>query len=623
MRTFAGFLLLCIQVPLFIVVLFGLTIEWNSIQSLQKAIQQQIHIQHISLPQNSYMYDRDGRVFSEIHYGEKRHYLSIEKIPKTVIDIFLTTEDQNFYQHHGFDISGIVRAFTINLKSQSIEQGGSTLTQQLARNLFLSHEKSYKRKISELLYAYQLEKQFTKAEILELYLNSIYFGHGVYGLETASAYYFQKNVNELTLGEMAFLASIPNNPSLYDPLASSPKTAKRQQFILKKMLEAKKINEKEYEQAWQQSIVLNIEKNADLYPDYATYVHEELKELIAYKEGFTKRLQTANEQESKDIKRELNQRVKEVLQAGVHIYTGLSRPLQERGGAVLKSAIPQSDVNGSVVMINHKTKQISAIIGGKDYKKADFHRAYQAVRQPGSAIKPLLIYAPYINERNAHEDSLVNAGAFCLNGYCPQNASRRYYGMVTMETAFKYSYNTSAVRLLHELGIKKGFQYIQPFQFRHIDSDDYKLTAAVGGWTYGVTPLELTSAYTVFSNNGTYTPSRAIAKVTDAKGKVLYTWSDHPVQVWTKATNDTMRKLLVETVNSGTAQKAKLAHGYSGGKTGTTNNYKDLWFIGLNDYYTTGVWIGSDTPKNNHALSKQSPHLLIWKQLMESATPVK
>lgn len=623
MRTVAGLLLLCIQLSIFVVVLFCLTIEWNSIQSLQKAIQRQIHIQHVSIPQNSYMYDEDEQVFSEIHYGEKRDYLSIEQIPKTVIDIFLTTEDQNFYQHRGFDIGGIARAFTINLKSQSIEQGGSTLTQQLARNLFLSHEKSYKRKINELLYAYQLEKQFTKKEILELYLNSIYFGHGVYGIETASTYYFKKKAHELTLGEMAFLASIPNNPSLYDPLASSPKTTKRQQLILKKMLEAKKIDEKEYEQARQQPIVLSIKKNIDLYPDYTTYVQEELKELISHTEGFTARLQDADEQESKKIQQKLNQRVKDVSQSGVHIYTGLSRPLQEKGAAVLKDAIPLSDVNGSVVVINHKTNQISAIIGGKDYKKGDFHRAYQAVRQPGSAIKPLLVYAPYINERNVHENSVVNAGSFCRNGYCPQNASGRYYGMVTMETAFKYSYNTSAARLLNELGIKRGFGYIQPFRFQHIDSQDYHLTAAVGGWTYGVTPLELTNAYTVFSNDGRYSPSRAITKVTDTKGKVLYRWNDTPVQVWNKETNDTMRRLLAETVNSGTAQKAKLAYGYNGGKTGTTNNYKDLWFIGLNDHYTTGVWIGSDIPKNNHALSKQSPHLLIWKRLMESAQPVK
>lgn len=569
------------------------------------------------------MYDKDGQIFSEIHYGEKRDYLSIEQIPQTVIDIFLTTEDQNFYEHRGFDIGGIVRAFTINLKSQSIEQGGSTLTQQLARNLFLNHEKSYKRKINELLYAYQLEKQFTKKEILELYLNSIYFGHGVYGIETASIYYFKKKVHELTLGEMAFLASIPNNPSLYDPLASSPNTTKRQQFILKKMLEAKKIDKEEYKQARQQPIVLNIRTNMDLYPDYTTYVHEELKELISHSEGLTERLQGADEQESKKIHQELTQRVKDVLQSGVHIYTGLSRSLQEKGAAVLKDGIPLSDVNGSVVVIHHKTKQISAMIGGKDYKKGDFHRAYQAVRQPGSAIKPLLVYAPYINERNVTEHSLVNAGAFCLNGYCPQNASGRYYGMVTMETAFKYSYNTSAVRLLNELGIKKGFGYVQLFQFRHIHSQDYHLTAAVGGWTYGVTPLELTNAYTVFSNDGRYRPSRAIIKVTDTKGKVLYRWNDTPVQVWKKKTNDTMRRLLAETANSGTAKKAKLAYGYSGGKTGTTNNYKDLWFIGLNDHYTTGVWIGSDIPKNNHPLSKQSPHLLIWKQLMESVQPVK
>jgi penicillin-binding protein 4 len=619
LRAFAGFLILCIQVPLFIGVLFYLTIEWNDIQSLHKAIQQQVHLKHISLPQNSYIYDENGEVFSEIHYGEKRKYLPIEQIPKTVVDIFVTTEDQHFYQHHGFDIEGIIRAFAINLKSQAIKQGGSTITQQLARNLFLSHERSYKRKISELIYAYQLERQFSKKEILELYLNSIYFGHGVYGIDTASHYYFQKHINELTLGEMAFLSAIPNNPSFYDPLAAKPNTQSRQQLILKKLAHSKKIDKAVYEKAMKEPISLNIEENMDLYPDYATYVYEELKELIAYEEGFNSRIQGAAPDEKQRLQLKLKQRVQEVLQSGVHIYTGLSRSLQEKGVTVLEQALPMQDVNGAIVVLNHQTHQISAIIGGKKYKKLDFHRAYQAVRQPGSAIKPLLVYAPYINEYSTTEKSLVDGGPFCLNGYCPQNASGRYYGMVTLETGFKYSYNTPAVRLLNRVGIEKGFQYLKPFQFQHIMPKDHNLTAAVGGFTYGVTPLELTNAYTAFSNDGKYTPSRAIIKVTDAKGTILYKWKEPTVPVWNSTTNTTMRKLLAEVINSGTAKKIRGGQGYAGGKTGTTNDYKDLWFIGMEDRYTIGVWIGSDKPKSNQGLTKKSPHLFIWKQLMEES----
>ncbi|MFC3886719.1 transglycosylase domain-containing protein [Bacillus songklensis] len=617
MRAFAGFLILCIQIPLFIVVLFYLTIEWNNIQSLHKAIQRQVHIQHVSLSQNSYMYDENGIVFSEMHDGEKRKYLPIEHIPQTVVDIFLTTEDRHFYQHHGFDIGGIIRAFTINLKSQSIEQGGSTITQQLARNLFLTHEKSYKRKINELLYAYQLEKQFSKKKILELYLNSIYFGHGIYGIDTASHYYFQKDVHELTLGEMSFLCAIPNNPSFYDPLSVEPNTKSRQQFILKKLAQAKKIDRAVYEKAMGEPITLNIEKNMDLYPDYTTYVYEELKELIADQEGFTKQIDEAVPEEKRRLQFKLKQRVQEVLRSGVHIYTGLSRPLQEKGTSVLKQALPMQDVNGAIVVLNHQTHQISAIIGGKNYKKLDFHRAYQAVRQPGSAIKPLLVYVPYINEYGATENSLVDAGPFCLNGYCPQNASGRHYGMTTLKTAFKYSYNTPAVRLLNQVGVEKGFQYMEPFQFQHIVPKDHNLTAAVGGFTYGVTPLELTNAYTVFSNNGKYTSSRAILKVTDAKGKILYKWQEPTVQVWKSTTNTTMRKLLAEVINSGTAKKIRGSQGYAGGKTGTTNDYKDLWFIGMKDRYTVGVWIGSDKPKSNQRLAEESPHLFVWKRLTE------
>ncbi|NEU31423.1 penicillin-binding protein [bacterium LRH843] len=591
--------------------------EVKNIQSFS-SIGNNVQWEDISLSQNSAIYDRSGELIADLYRDENRIYLDYEDIPELVIHAFIATEDQRFFDHHGFDAISIARAVIANVQNRGIEEGASTMTQQLARNLFLTHEQTYDRKLRELLYAYKLEEKLSKQEIIELYINTIYFQHGVYGMEAAAHYYFNKTSKELSLAEIAFLSSIPNNPSYYDPVFHSDRTKLRQEWVLQKMHESAYINADEYERAVKVNIVLNIQKRTDHFPDYVTYIYHELNELIAVSEGYDLQLNQASTIEGKvDINKRLQERVEQILASGVRIDTALDPILQQRAIQLIDEQLPQSNVQGVAVMIDHEQAEIVAITGGKQYRKFDFHRGYQSYRQPGSAIKPLLVYAPYVEEYDVSLQSKINADRVCYGHYCPRNFGGGQYGMVNLETAFKRSYNTSAVRILDLTGIETAFSYLKKLPFSKITPEDFHLPSALGGFTYGMSPLEMTRAYTTFAQNGSYIPSYGIRSVTDRDGNTLYSWDKTKKNIWSSSTNDLMRKLLAEVIQSGTAQKAKVATAYSGGKTGTTNDFHDFWFIGLTDTYTTGVWVGKDTPSNLSSLYSRAPHLSIWKKLQE------
>ncbi|MBU8908931.1 penicillin-binding protein [Desertibacillus haloalkaliphilus] len=618
MRITTGLFIILLLFICFLLLLTQVITETGHTKPIHEAIDEQISVDHIALPTNSYIYDQHGTLISEIYQAENRIPLAYDKMPTHVIDAFIATEDRNFYDHKGFDLTAIVRALMINIENNSIEQGASTITQQLVRNVFLSHEQSYNRKLSELLYAYQFEQHYDKEEIIALYINTIYFQHGVYGIEAASRYYFGRSTDELSLAEIAFLSAIPNNPTYYNPLTNKDKTKERQHWILQKMIEVEAITEEEYELALVEPIQLEVTKKTDHYPDYVTYIHHEFTELVATQDGYADRLRTADASARESIRHELDQKVESLYREGIIIETALNPMIQEQTIETISNQLPESDVEGVGIVIDHTTNEIVAITGGKQYNKFDFHRAYQATRQPGSAIKPLLVFAPYLAESNASIHSSINANNLCIESYCPKNYGGGQYGTVTIETALKHSYNTAAVRLLMRTGIETSFQYIDDLRFEHLHQSDYHLPAALGGLTYGVTPLELTNAYTTFANEGKFQPAKGIRQVTDLDGNILYQWEETSTQVWDQATNTKMRTLLHKVVTEGTGKKAYLAHSYIGGKTGTTNNYHDAWFIGLTDRYTTGVWVGKDQPQSLGNVYQRSPHLLIWRDVMSA-----
>ncbi len=619
-RAIIGWLLLAALIPLFVLTFYLSKEEAASVKPVNEVLDQKIKLEKIDFSQNSYMYDRDGSLISEIvSNDENRVFVTYDKIPDHVKELFLRSEDRNFYDHKGIDFMGVVRALASNVKNHGISQGASTITQQLSRNLYLSHERSFTRKFTELLYSYELERKFSKDEILESYLNTIYFSNGVYGVGSAANYYFDKPLSSLTLAQMAFISAIPNNPTLYDPLKQFKHTKKRQERLLGILEKDGVITKKQYKKAVKQKISLSVSEKKNLYPDYVTYANEEFTDLVSDQEGFTKRLKKAKTDGAKKaIQKELSEKVSALLQDGVKIYTALDPSLQQRAVYQLNAQLPYQGVEGGSAVINHETHQIVALAGGKNYKKFDFNYAYQAQRQPGSAIKPLLDYGPYIDQTGATASSKISAGKFCSSGYCPQNYSHKTYGTVTLETAFKNSYNTPAIRMLDTVGVKKGFSYLEKFSFEHIVADDYRLPSALGGFTKGFSPLEITDAYTVFGNQGAYTQSHSITKVTDLNGKTLYKWKESPKQVYSQRTNETMRKLLASVVKSGTGKKANFSAPYIGGKTGTSNDYKDIWFVGLTDQYTMGVWVGRDRG-TVESIYSSSPHLRIWKNTMQYA----
>ena len=620
LRKIIGWILLLCIIPLFAFTVIASGKEVKQMKSLDQVLDKNINLKDISLVQNSYMYDRDGSLVSEIVSDhENRVLVPFNKIPEEVKQIFLTSEDRHFYEHKGFDFMGMVRATASNVKDKKIDQGASTITQQLSRNLYLSHERSFSRKLTELAYSYQLEKKYTKNEILEAYLNTIYFNNGVYGVGSAAQFYFSKPLKSLTVGEMAFICAIPNNPTLYDPLKHFDYTKSRQERLLKRLKDAGVITDKELKKAVKQKIKLDVEKREDKYPDYVSYVNDEFTQLVSESEGFDKRLQKASGKQKEKIENELSARVSTLMKDGVKIYTALDPYMQNQVVAQMNSKLPYADVQGGAAVINHQTHQIIALSGGKNYQKYDFNRAYQAYRQPGSSIKPLLDYGPYIEQTGATASSTIDASKFCSKDYCPQNYNNRTYGTVTLDTAFKNSYNTPAIRMLDRVGIQKAFSYIEPYHFAKLVDSDYLLPAALGGFTNGMTPLEMTKAYPTFGNSGSYTPSHAITKVTDLKGKTLYKWNDKATQIFSVRTNMQLKKLMSSVVKSGTGKKAYFNAPYIGGKTGTSNDYHDMWFVGLTDTYTMGVWVGKDTPTSVEYLHSISPQLSIWKGTLQAA----
>ncbi|ERN51158.1 penicillin-binding protein [Alkalihalophilus marmarensis] len=618
MKTLIGWFLIILMLFGFSFLFMEAAAEIKDIQTLSEVFEEHVAIDTIELSSNSYMYDKEGQVISEIYNEGNREYIEYEDIPKVVIDAFIQTEDRRFFDHKGYDGTAIIRALVINAKSSSIEEGASTMTQQLARNVFLSHEQSYNRKLSELLYAHEIEKQYSKEEIIELYLNTIYFQNGVYGFEAASQFYFGRTSSELTLAEVAFLSAVPNNPTHYDPIKNSQNTNLRKDWIIEKMLEAEVITIEEADQARKQQITITPKKRIDLFPDYVTYIHYELKELIAETDGFNRRLSSAaSAEQTQAIERELNQKVEKVLQSGVHIDTALDPAMQKRANDVIANTLPQTDIQATAVMIDHLRNELVGITAGKAYQKFDFHRGYQMYRQPGSAIKPILVYAPYMEESGVPLQSSINANNFCSSGYCPKNYGGGQYGNVSLMTAFKHSYNTPAVRILDRVGIETAFTYLDTFGFKEVTKEDHFLPAALGGFTYGMSPLELTRSYTPFGRNGQYAPAYGIRSVKSDEGDILYSWEAVDAELWSPETNDKMRTLLREVVKSGTGRRASISSNYVGGKTGTTNDYHDMWFIGLNDQYTTGVWIGKDRRESLSAIYGNSPHLTIWREIMK------
>lgn len=551
------------------------------------------------------VYDSDGNRIALLQNDKNIIYLTSDQIPELVKQAFVSIEDKRFYKHHGSDPFAIVRAVTSLLGKGRITQGGSTITQQLVRNIYLTHTIRWERKVEEIFIAHAMEREYSKDELLEFYINNIYFSNGCYGIEAASQKYFSRSVSDLDLSETAFLCAIPNNPSIYDPLTHADKTIERRNLILQNMLDDGIINEQQYTDAVNEKITLN-----PYSPSYTrtwahTYIYECATRALMGVTG--KDYDTCHDM---------------LYNNGYKVYTSIDMEAQELLQTTVDTELEDYNTrnnNGSyalqasAVTIDNTTGLVTAIVGGRsqDDVSADYNRAYLSFRQPGSSIKPLIVYTPALERGYTASSTVVDSKE--PDG--PSNAGS-YSGAISLRTAVEQSKNTVAYKLFRELTPEVGLQYLLNMNFSSIQDSDYVLSAALGGLSKGASCLEMTSAYATLENEGVFRQPTCVTLITDSKGNVVVRPETEEKQVYQSSAAHEMTNILEGVLTRGTAHGKALTNMPCAGKTGTTNDNIDGWFVGYTAYYTTGVWVGFDSPRSTHSLSGATYPLDIWYNYM-------
>lgn len=576
----------------------------------------------------SVVYDVSGEKISTLRSEKASYYLSYEELPKAAVDVMLVTEDKKFYAHKGVDLLANVRAFYYLLKNKGeITQGGSTITQQLARNIYLTNEVSYERKLVEVFLAWELEEKYSKNEILEYYLNNIYFGNGYYGIQAAAYGYFGRSVKDLSLSETIFICAIPNNPSLYDPKVRMNKTLERRDRMLKQMLEDGKITQAEHDAAVAEEIVLG-KASVTRHNYVETYAYYCAIRALMEQDGFIFRREFTGDEDRAAYEEHYDASYsywqQKLYTGGYRIYTSIDLDKQ----ALLQEAVNEgtsdfTEVNeegtyklqSSAVCIDNETGYVVAIVGGREQEYVGYtlNRAYQSFRQPGSSIKPLIIYTPWF-ERGLTPDSMVLDAKF-EDG--PKN-SGSYLGEITVRKALEQSKNTVAWKLFTELTPETGLDYLLRMKFRRIVAMDYVPAASLGGLTYGVSALEMASAYSALENDGVFRSPTCILRITDIDGNEVVGDTIKKTRIYEQNAARMTTDVLKGVMTVGTARKNNLENAIAAGKTGTADDRKDGWFVGYTAYYTTAVWVGCDLPKKIEDLSGSTYPLSIWKSYMDT-----
>ena len=550
---------------------------------------QKLDISKLSaLAQTSSMYDMNGELMSELRGSENRIIVSLDEIPLHTRQAFIAAEDLRFYDHRGIDVYRISGALRSNLKSGSLAEGASTITQQLAKLTHLSAEKTIRRKLEEINLAFQIEKVYNKDEILAMYLNTVYFGRGAYGIQAAAQAYFGVDAEDLTLNQSASLAAIIKAPSIYAPHISPSNNRSRRQYILSVMAENSFISQEEKQAALDESIwVLAQEAEKQLYSWYIDEALRESAELLGL---------------SAD----------EVIQGGFKIYTAYDARLQTIADEVYAdssffpaAASDGTPIQSAMAVVDTNNGAVLAMIGGRDYTvRRGLNRATQMRRQPGSALKPLAVYGPAL-ELGYTTASVLLDEKTSFGGYTPRNAGDRYYGLVTMRTAIRNSLNTTAVRLLEEIGLDASIQYLNKMGIPTRNSDR-NLSLALGSMTYGVTPVELAAAYVPYANGGIYHQPYCVERIETVDGSNVYERKDSGKQVLSAQNAFLMTSLLQSVVSSGTGTRMLAANTPIAGKTGTvsmTGGNRDIWMTAYTPEISVAVWMGYDQTDAKHKIS--------------------
>ncbi len=549
----------------------------------------------------SQFYDLNGNVIYTTSSEERRLPIAFEQMPKHLREAFIAIEDNRFYEHAGIDYRGTFRAFVSNVTGGEV-QGGSTITQQLAKNAFLTQERTIVRKIKEAFIAKELESKYSKDEILALYLNQIYFGQGAYGVESAAQYYFGKSAKNLNLAEDAVLAAIPKSPNYYNPFENPKESKARQEIVLDQMAKYGYITEEECVAAKTQKLTFRTfttdKDSRNYFFDYVTQrVIEQFGADALYKGGL-KVYTTLDSAMQKDAENSLG--------SLPTYYTDDEKRVQ-----------PQV----ALVAVEPQTGYIRAMIGGRGDDK--FNRAALAVRQPGSSFKGFVYLTGMDNGLTAGdvvEDKKYNFGG----GWNPQNYDRKYHGKVTLRTALKKSYNIPSILVSNQVTHKKVVEMAKALGISTLVEDgeytDENPAMALGGLTNGVTPLEMASAYGVIANNGVRNLPTAIVKIVDRDNKTLYEYKpDNKSVVSAKAAYQTT-DMLKDVLTSGTAAVTNIGRP-AAGKTGTTDTYKDAWFVGYSANLSCAVWVGDDNGVPTQGIAGSGTPLTIWEKFMVNAAP--
>lgn len=518
-------------------------------------------LENLQLVSATQVYDINGQLISKL-FEENRVVVTINNISPYVQKAVVANEDSRFYSHIGIDPIGIIRAVWVNFRTGSLTEGGSTITQQLVKNMFLTQERTFIRKLKEAVLALIIERKFSKQEILQAYLNQVYFGEGAYGVEAAAQVYFGKHANELTLSESALLAGLPRGPNIYSPYIDTNAAINRRNTVLAGMVKEGYITPEEASIAQQEPLVLAGRKKRAVQASYfLDYVANELVGRYG-----------ANR----------------VYKGGLKVYTTLDIKTQQAAESVL------NQFQGAVLAIDPRTGYIKAMVGGRNYEESQRNRVITEVRQPGSAFKPF-VYATALNQ-GLTSNAIIVDEPINIAGYTPQNYDKKFRGPITLKKALRLSVNVAAVKLGRQVGIDNVLALAQNMGISTLTSQDNNLAIALGGLTNGVNLLELTTAYTAFANGGILSRPIAIVKVLDENDQVLEESRLVQQSVLRPDIAYILTDMMKGVIESGTGTAAAIGR-EAAGKTGTTDNYETAWFIGYTPEMLVGIYVGNDDRK--------------------------
>ena len=587
-----------------------------------------------TLLENTKIYDKDNNLLKEIKANNYK-YCKIQDVSKNLQNVYIGIEDRNFLSHNGIDYGALARAGISLIKNKGhVTQGGSTITQQVIKNMLLTQERSFKRKLIEFFLAPELERKYSKADIMEFYVNTNYFGAGCYGVYSAASYYFGKEPIDLTLSEATLLAGLSNNPSRFNPVEHKEEALKKRNRLLSKLLEEKIISKKEYTIAINEEINLVLDKKLsegkeDYLTSYALYSTVlKLMEL----DGFKFKYAITDTEEYNKYKKmyteEYTEKSNLIRSGGYTIHTSLDKNkqqiLQETLDSTLKDFTEKDTITkkyklqGASVLVNNQNGLVEAIVGGRG-SEDNFNRGFLAVRQPGSTIKPIVDYGPAF-ETGKYYPSYIMEDKPLMDGK-PKNAYAGYKGNMTLREALARSSNTIAYKLLLSVKPKTGLEFLKKMNFSTLEPTDNVGSLALGGITKGVRLVEMAKAYSTIANQGVYNDASCLRKVEFANTGTIYNGEAKKNRVFTEDTAYMLIDVLKDVLNKdyGTGKKAKPNDGIIAfGKTGTTNDNRDSCFSGGTVQYTLSTWVGYDSPQEiPKPKDGGSYSSVIWKNTLE------